>query len=447
MNSVRLGLTRHNSVEHPPNCEGFPLFPIAPEHWIRTTGPSNWFQMSHPPGWDCEIDGSLLHLTSSDGENSLTLHCIWFEEGPDELTAESLSLEDIFPVKRNVTDADPLQIEYENIGLRGEAVLGPDTPWWKRAVERREWRHWRVWAVRQGALCLLVIALQPPEFDPEADTLIRLMLESLDFAEPLADPPAMFGQRVLEVAENQFPDHDVQLDDRLQLRLGDSIINLFNLYRSYIVSPERFDEIVQPALSTLLEVQSWGPARLNPPLDDVHDRIMPMLYPESVWKEHFAEFVAEPWVAGLVILYVVDESDSYWYIRDDLIEQWSISLDRLHDLALRNLEGYFEQNSMEFMLTGDPDGDGPRLLLPHRADTYNTSRLLSGSFHSSVQDILGREFIVGAPNRDFFVAISLGSDDMIDEIRRKVAEDFTRMDHPLSDRLLLVSSDGVSEYT
>ena len=77
---------------------------------------------------------------------------------------------------------------------------------------------------------------------------------------------------------------------------------------------------------------------MNPPLDDVQDRIMPMLYPESVWQEHFAEFVAEPWVAGLVILYVVDEDDSYWYLRDDLIEQWSISLEQLHDIALQNLE-------------------------------------------------------------------------------------------------------------
>ena len=169
-----------------------------------------------------------------------------------------------------------------------------------------------------------------------------------------------------------------------------------------------------------------------------------MLYPESVWQDHFSDFAAQPWVAGLVIMYVVDESESYWYIRSDLLEQWSVSIEELHELSLQNLDGYFEENSMEFMLTGDPEG--PRLLLPHRADTYNTARLLSGSFHSSVQDILGREFVVGVPNRDFFVAVSMHSDDMIDEIRQKVAADFDRMDHPLCNRLLLVSSDGVSEY-
>lgn len=429
-------------VEQP---ERFPLNANAPEHWIRTTGPSNWFQLSHPPGWESEIDGTILHLTSSDGVNTLTLHCIWFEDGPRRLDAESLSLEEIFPIRRKVTPIESLNIAYDSIGLHGEAVLGPDTPWWKRAVTRNEWRQWRVWAIRSQSLCVLAISLQAAEFDAEADTLVRLMLESLEFSDPLADPPSLFANKVLGVAQSRFPDYDVQLDDRLQLRLGDSIINLFNLYRSYAPDPERFDEIVEPALNTLVEVQNWGSERLSPPLDDVRGRIMPMLYPETVWQEHFGEFAAQPWVAGLVIMYVVDEDESYWYIRRDLVEQWSISMDDVHEYSLQNLDGYFEQNSMEFMLTGDPEG--PRLLLPHRADTYNTARLLSGAFHSSMQEILGREFIVGVPNRDFFVAVSLHSDDMIDEIRRKVADDFDRMDHPLSNRLLLVSSDGVSEYT
>jgi hypothetical protein len=421
-----------------------PLTTNVPEHWNRATGPSNWFELSHPPGWESEIDGTILHLTSSDGVNTLTLHCIWFEDGPAQLDADNLSLKEIFPVRRNVTQVEPLEIAYENIGLHGEAVLGPETPWWKRAVTRNEWRHWRVRAIRSDSLCVLAISLQAPDFDPEADTLIRIMLESLQFAVPLADPPSLFADHVLAVAQARFPDHDVQLDERLQLRLGESIVNLLNLYRTYVTSPNQFDEIVESALNTLLEVQNWSPSRLNPQLHEVHGRIMPMLYPESVWQDHFSDFAAQPWVAGLVIMYVVDESESYWYIRSDLLEQWSVSIEELHELSLQNLDGYFEENSMEFMLTGDPEG--PRLLLPHRADTYNTARLLSGSFHSSVQDILGREFVVGVPNRDFFVAVSMHSDDMIDEIRQKVAADFDRMDHPLCNRLLLVSSDGVSEY-
>jgi hypothetical protein len=40
----------------------------------------------------------------------------------------------------------------------------------------------------------------------------------------------------------------------------------------------------------------------------------------------------------------------------------------------------------------------------------------------------------------------MGGAEALTEIRRKVEDDFNRMDHPLSPRLLLVSADGVSEF-
>ena len=171
---------------------------------------------------------------------------------------------------------------------------------------------------------------------------------------------------------------------------------------------------------------------------------VPMLYPESTWQEQFPEFAAQPWIGGLMILYVVDEADAYWYIRDDLIEPWGVSVEEIHAIAIQNLNAYFEENTMELMLTGEPDG--AQLLLPERPDAYNSARLLSESFHLSMQELLGREFVVGLPNRDFFVAVSLNSDEIIEQVRAKIVDDYERMDHPLSKRLLLVSSDGVSEF-
>ena len=56
------------------------------------------------------------------------------------------------------------------------------------------------------------------------------------------------------------------------------------------------------------------------------------------------------------------------------------------------------------------------------------------------------DFAVGIPSRDFFVAISLGSSETVESVRKKVEDDFQNMDHPLSDRLLLVTYDGVTEY-
>ena len=46
----------------------------------------------------------------------------------------------------------------------------------------------------------------------------------------------------------------------------------------------------------------------------------------------------------------------------------------------------------------------------------------------------------------FFVAVSLDSSETIASIRQKVEDDFEQMDHPLSDRLLVVTHDGVAEF-
>lgn len=416
----------------------------VPDHWNTSIGPSNWFALRHPPGWNSQTEGNILHLTSSDDRISLTLHCIWLDSSVERLEDHSLLLEEIFPIRRDVSPLSALEIPQENLGVQGEAVLGPETPWWKRALTTQDWRRFRIRAIKCHSLCVMVIYLQDDEFDPEADTIMQLVMRSIEFAEPLADPPSMFADRVLSIARSQFPGYVCELDDQLQLQLGESRINLFNVYRRYANSPDQFEEIVQPALDTLHDVQNWDSSRLNPSLEDIRSRIMPILYPEETWKKQFPEFAAQPWVAGLAILYVVDESDAYWYLRSDLIEPWGVSIQDIHEIAIENLNSYFDAHPMELMLTGEPEV--ARLLLPERPDAYNSARLLSESFHHSLQELLGREFAVGVPNRDFFVAVSLESESVIEQVRAKIADDHDRMDHPLSKRMLLVSTDGVSEF-
>jgi uncharacterized protein DUF1444 len=191
-------------------------------------------------------------------------------------------------------------------------------------------------------------------------------------------------------------------------------------------------------------VQGWGKEQTEPALDAVRTRIMPMLYPEDVWQERLPNFVGMPWVGGLVVLYVVDETNAYWYIRDDLLESWRLPMEELHQTAMENLNRYFDESPMELTVAGEEDG--PRLLIPRRLDAYNTARLLSAAFHEKLRRVLGGDFAVGIPSRDFFVAVSLDSAETVEHVRRKVEDDFQQMDHPLSDRLLLVTHDGVTEY-
>lgn len=415
-----------------------------PDCWKTYTGPSGWYRLGFPPTWSLAEDDGIVRLMSRDEHAMLTINSFWAPE-PDSLDAHaSIGVEELFPRRRNVRPLPSLDLPYDSVGLQGETILERKPKWWRRVVTRCRWRRWRIWSIRHGSVGLIATFLQTGDVDPELETLAVMVLTTLEISDEPADPPEVFAERVLQLARRKFPLLDCRPVENFQLKLGESNINLFNFYRSYVNSPESFDEIMLPALATVVQVQEWGDGQTEPDLDHVRDRIMPMLYPESVWRESFPTFVGVSWIADLMILYVVDESQAYWYIRNDLLERWQLTQPELHRLAMDNLRRYFEERSMEFTLVGEEDG--PRLLMPTRPDAYNTARLLNGEFQQKLRELLGAQFAVGIPNRDFFVAVSLDSDQTLQQVRSKVAEDFAHMDHPLSDRLLLVSADGVSEF-
>jgi hypothetical protein len=311
-------------------------------------------------------------------------------------------------------------------------------------MSRRTHVNWQLWFVQHKSLLLTIERHFEGREDPQVSADLAQVLQSLMFAVEPADTPEQFAERVLELAREKFPLLPCEMGDDLQLKLGESRINLFNFYRLYVKAPNRFREIVMPALTTVVQVQEWGPDQTEPPLERVRDRIYPMLYPESVWRENFPTFTGTPWIADLMILYVVDEAQAYWYIRDDLPAKWGLDLEELHGLALANLERHFEKMPMEFTLAGEENG--PRLLMPNRPDAYNATRILSNTFHRRLRELLGPELAIGIPSRDFFVAVSLDSDEMLDEVRAKVIEDYSSLDHPVCDQLLLLSLDGISQF-
>lgn len=415
-----------------------------PDHWQTYASPAQWYTLSHPPTWSVEHLRDIPSFVAPDGGGLLTLSAVWLDQEPLPHPRDHVKLDQMFPQRRNVREVRQLDMDQPSVAFEGETIFGTKSPWWRRILRRRKWRKWRAWCVRHEHVMLLAVFLQTDAHDPEAETVANMILNTLRFADDPALPAERFAQRVLELAKEKFPLLESSLQPDFQLKLGPSQINLFNFYRSYVAAPHRLVAIVLPALTTVVQVQGWGKEQTEPKLDDVRERILPMLYPEAVWHERFKNFAGREWVAGLAVLYVVDESHAYWYVRDDLLDRWKMTPDELHALALKNLDRYFDDRPMEFTVAGDDDG--PRLLLPTRPDAYNSARLLSETFHEKLTEILGQEFAVGAPSRDFFVAVSTQSQSTVEHVRQKVGEDFKQMDHPLSDRLLLMTRDGVSEY-
>lgn len=416
----------------------------APDHWIPLTGPANWFRLNHPPTWQAEDRQGTFALRPSDGDALIAFNTIWMERaklGPLPGLAEIVSQ---FPQSRNVLRSPDDSLDNLEDCQTGEAVLSQDQTWWGRLWKGPEWRAWKMWAFRRDNLYIVVTLLHGGPRDQELESLTRLMLRSMELPETPADPPEVFAQRALNLARAKFPLLTTELVDNFQIQISSSRLNLANFYRAYVRQPESFEQILLPALTTAVQVQGWGERETTPPLDVVRDRLMPMLYPEELWQEKFQDILGEPWVAGLVVLYVVDEANAYWYVRKELIERWRITPSELHEIAIDNLRSYFERKPMEMAVAADQEGS-PAMMMPGAADSYNTVRLLCHNFLSQLREFACGDLAVGVPNRDVFVAVSTKQPGMIQQVRRQVREDYQQTDHPLTDRLLLITADGVSE--
>lgn len=383
-------------------------------------------------------------LASPDGESVLTVRSAWSHETQAIPLDQIVTPQSMFARSREVRKAAVLRSDCETVSLEGEAQFDQAPPWWKRPFVKDVWRRWRLWGLRQGPIVLMGLLVHSSSSDPEMESIAALILRSLEFTSSPADPPGVFADRVLALARNKFPLLDCAPGEGFQLRIGESNVNLSNFYRSYVKVPEKFEEIILPALTTVVQIQGWGSEQSDPPLDNVRDRIMPMLYPESAWEERFPNFVGQSWVGGLAVLYVVDESHAYWYVRRQLLTQWGIHLDDLHAIALANLDAYFDAKPMEMAVAGGDDG--PTMIMPTQPDSYNAVRVLSEHFREKMREVMGQTFALGIPSRDFFVAVNLNSAEMLAHIRERVRSDHDEMDHPLSRELLLISPDGVSAF-
>lgn len=408
-------------------------------------GPANWFECPIPADWSVIQTDDVLELCPPDGQFQLRIHAFW-HSAKNVAPSEFLDPNTIFTNGFGLRKLAPLRIpQAASYGLEGNVVVTDGLTLFQRMFWPGRKRKCQAWAIRYKSVCLVcsVEQLSDVRLGKESLQSVRDVLSNIRFATYPVATPESFVVCLLRRARRRF---DVQSarTGGLKLAIGNARINLLSFYRKYQESPETLDAITESVLSTAERLLNWDAKATEEDFELVKDRVMPMLVPETVWQESLREFASEPWIAGLRIVYVVDENDAYWYVREELLGIWELCMPDLHKLALENLADYFERRAID--ITAVDGTHGPNLLMPANADAYNSVQLLNQPFHRKLQRILGPEFAIGIPNRDFFVAVSLKNTDVLERVRGKVAADFKTMDHPLTDRILIVSTDGVSEY-
>jgi hypothetical protein len=431
-----------------------------PGDLIQYKGPANWFSLLVPSDVQVRRTDTFLELTpdNSSGSDappaapawSMTLYAAWVDEQNPESRTESFGVAALFPSVIHSAEQPAVSLPCRSRCWAGRSRLNvEDLRWWQvwRLLQFRPTFDWRLWILEYQEI-MVVVSLQSARNRHLSDDVVEVCtaaIESMQFAETLARPPEAFRNDVLSLARDKFPLLEVKSSGSFSVQIQDSEISLANFYRNYLQAPDQFERIVLPGLTTVVRLQERSDDQLMPPLSEIRDRIMPMLYPASEADTTLAEFVNRPWVGGLSVMFVVDEDDTYRFVHSKMLQHWDLSVEELEQIALENLDTYARQHPLQVNLVGDEDD--PRIMVPVNPDAYNSARILGQRFHERLRELFGPELVVGVPNRDFFVAVSLQHQELIGQVREQVLKDYQSMHHPLTRRLLVISLDGVSEYT
>lgn len=242
---------------------------------------------------------------------------------------------------------------------------------------------------------------------------------------------------VLEVCERQ--------GSRLVVhaRGHDVTINLDRFYHAYAHDPAQLDAIVQTIVSVLTRDI---PARDRSDFALLRERIFPMLKPIDllafVRERRLPMLVYRPFLADLIITYVVDEPQSVAYINEHHLEQWGVSDRDIHEAALRNLRRRTDERA-PYTMVGE---DEQQLFIFNSNDGYDATRLLLTDILADWAKRVSGQLVIGIPNRDFLIALGDANPDILRSVAAQIQIDADQRDHGLTDRLFTLVGDQIREY-
>jgi uncharacterized protein YtpQ (UPF0354 family) len=250
-----------------------------------------------------------------------------------------------------------------------------------------------------------------------------------------------FAQEVIDIVRKRFPLAKIaRAPEPFSMRLNGRVVPLESLYRSYMLRPDTMEYQVQRWIVELIRADEGAPDR-DAPFSELRDRIMPIVVSADKPTVHQG-ILTQPVVEGLNVSYVIDGDKTIAHIPAGQLDKWNIDVDELHEVAMNNLMAKSENIAAE--AAQDEEGR-VNFLLFQTGDGYDSSRLLLPNLHERLREHLGSPFLAAIPNRDILLCFRIGTDS-VDRIRKQVAEDFLKMPHQVTDKLFIVTPDGLAAF-
>jgi uncharacterized protein YtpQ (UPF0354 family) len=251
-----------------------------------------------------------------------------------------------------------------------------------------------------------------------------------------------FVDQVLERVRSKFPLVKITGGGPpFTLRVNGQTVGLENIYRMVALHTEEPADRLHQIDRWVVELlrASEGTPDNTGSYADLKDRILPMVVTAGA-GEAYKGTVHTPLVDGLLVAYAIDQDRTISYIPRERFEAWNVSIDDLHTLAIDNLVARSEQLAAH--AAEDEDGE-VNLILFQTMDGYDASRILLPTLHERLREYLGSPFGAAIPNRDMLLCFR-NDDATVGRLRQQVAADYRSMPHQVTDRLLLVTADGIA---
>lgn len=179
---------------------------------------------------------------------------------------------------------------------------------------------------------------------------------------------------------------------------------------------------------------------------ELRERVFPMLKPlvllATVRERKLPMLVYRPFLADLMITYVIDEAGSLAYINENHLERWEIAEHELHTQAMANLQARTAERG-SYTATG---AGAQRLVVFNAQDGFDSTRLLLGGLLAQIQRQFPGRMVIGVPNRDFLVAFSDADRSILANVAAQIQRDAAERDHGLTDQLFTLANGEVREY-
>jgi len=258
-----------------------------------------------------------------------------------------------------------------------------------------------------------------------------------------------FLDQVEQLIARQFPSLKLERAKAdFSLRINGHLTSLENLYRMSVGEaeedaeyPQRLASLVDRWVKELLQAAETT-ADEHASYDDLRGRILPLVLARVPQTAAGSLMVSQQLLEGLTAAYVVDNERTMSYISQRLFEKWGISLDELHETALRNLTILSE--TLPAHAAQDESGQ-INLILIQMMDGYDASRILLPGLYDHLKEHLGGPFVAGIPNRDILICFR-DEPVTVSRLQQQIAADYQAMPHQVTNCLFLVTADGLAPY-